>query len=216
MAVSRFTELPPYIATLPVEGRGYPVPWFVSKLDGEWEFRAVDPRKIEEAHERGLCWICGKRIALGVSRAFVIGPMCAVNRISAEPPSHLSCARFAVAACPFLTKPMAKRRPMGDEHAHGVPAGIMIERNPGVTLIWLCRTYRTQREPGGLLFRIGPPLRLEWYAEGRAATRAEVLASVDSGTPILRRQAEQDGPAALALLDTLLARAQRLLPEAVP
>lgn len=209
MTVSRFPDAPPQIQALKVEARGYPVPYFVSWLAGLPEFRAVDPRKIERAHNRGLCWICGEPIA-GQVKAFVIGPMCAVNRISAEPPSHPDCARFAATACPFLTKPMAKRRHM--EGAHGPPAGLMIERNPGVTLIWFCRAYRTLKEPGGLLFRIGTPHRLEWYAEGRQATRAEVLASVESGQPILRAQAEADGPEAVQYFETLLARAQKLLP----
>jgi hypothetical protein len=207
--ISRFTDLPPNLADLPVEARGYPVPYFVSKVKGEWEFRAVDPRKIEHADKHRLCWICGKRL-VGTRKAFVIGPMCAVNRVSAEPPSHLTCARFAVVACPFLTRPMAKRRPM-EGSTHKTPAGMMIERNPGVTLIWCCRDYRTQREPGGVLFRLGTPSRLEWYAEGREATGAEVAASIASGLPILQRQAQLDGPEALEALAGHLRRADRLL-----
>jgi len=210
VTVSRFPDAPPQIAALKVEARGYPVPYFVSWVSGVPEFRAVDPRKIERAHNRGTCWICGEPLT-GQVKAFVIGPMCAVNRISAEPPSHPDCARFAVVACPFLSRPMAKRRPMEGGTAK-VPAGIMIERNPGVTLIWFCRAYRTQREPEGILFRVGTPHRLEWYCEGRAATRAEVLHSVETGEPLLRRQAEADGPEAVQHLDVLLARAEKLLP----
>jgi len=146
----------------------------------------------------------------GQVRAFVIGPMCAVNRISAEPPSHPDCARFAATACPFLTRPMAKRRPM--EGQRDPPAGLMIERNPGVTLVWHCRAYRTLRVDGGILVKIGSPHRLEWFAEGRPATRAEVLESVRTGEPILRRQAELDGPEAVVLFETMLERAERLLP----
>jgi hypothetical protein len=209
LTASRFPDAPAAIQALKVDARGYPVPYFVSWIAGEPEFRAVDPRKIERAHNRGLCWICGEPMA-GQVRAFAIGPMCAINRLSAEPPGHVECVRFAVTACPFLSRPMAKRRPMeGQMHP---PAGLMIQRNPGVTLIWHCRAYRKLRIDGGLLFRIGSPHRLEWFAEGRPATRAEVLESFETGEPILRRQAELDGPKAVELFETMLERAERLLP----
>ena len=137
MTRSRFPDAPPEIARLPVEARGYPVPHFVSWVDGAPEFRAVDSRKIAETDRRRVCWICGGN--LGGVLCFAIGPMCIVNRVAPEPPSHLSCCRFAVTACPFLSKPMAKRRPM--ERGSYAPApGIMIERNPGVIALWQTRT----------------------------------------------------------------------------
>jgi hypothetical protein len=208
VVISRFPDAPPQIKALKVDARGYPVPFFVSWIDGLPEFRAVDPRKVEHAHRQKLCWVCGRTFS-GAVRAFPIGPMCAVNRVSSEPPSHPDCARFAATACPFLTRPMAKRRPMEEGKP---PPGIMIERNPGVTLIWHCRHYRAERSHEGWLFRIGTPHRLEWFAEGRAATRAEVMASIESGEPILRRYAELDGPDAVAMFEGMLGRALKLVP----
>lgn len=210
MTLARFTSLPPQIAALKVEARGYPVPFFVSWIKGEPEFRAVDPRKIEEAHKKKLCWICGRRFSHDSRRAFLIGPMCAVNRISAEPPSHLTCALFAVSACPFLSRPLAKRRPM--EGGGQAPAGLMIERNPGVILLWTTRTYRVLRDNGGMLFRVGEPIKTQWFCEGRDATRDEIMESIKSGLPLLAKQAAFDGPEAMAALKKQTARALELVP----
>lgn len=180
--MTRFPDAPANIAALPVEERGYPVPWFTPWIKGKPEFRAVDPARAAKAHKENRCWICGK--PLGSVKAFVIGPMCMINRLSVEPPSHLQCARFAVVACPFLSRPLAKRGSV-DDLPHAQPPGIMIERNPGVSLIWVTQSYRVERQDGGLLFRIGAPTKTEWWAQGRPATRDEVIDSISSGVPLL-------------------------------
>ena len=111
--------IPRRMQSLPVDPkRGVPVPWFVVWLDeagepcaagkGTPDFRVVRPNGIAVAHTHQLCWVCGER--RGTFSAFVIGPMCAVNRISGEPPAHLECADFAGRACPFLVRPAMKRR----------------------------------------------------------------------------------------------------------
>lgn len=86
--------LPVRLRKLPVDARGYPVPWFVDWIEGPEgrvpEFRAMDPRKWVRAVKERLCWVCGE--ALGRWLVFPIGPMCAITRTTAEPPSHLDCA----------------------------------------------------------------------------------------------------------------------------
>lgn len=181
--------LPERIVALPVH-RGYPVPWFVPWVDGVPEFRAMDGAKLEEAVVRGLCWVCGQR--LGAHRAFTIGPMCAVNRISAEPPSHRECAEFSARACPFLSRPTMRRRegdvPDGmDENR----AGGAILRNPGVALVWLTKDYRVLQVKGGLLFRIGAPRGVACYAAGRPASVEEIAESFYSGLPLLAAEARE-------------------------
>src|SRR5438132_506337 len=81
------------ISQLPIDDAGRPVPWFVAWVDGKPEFRVVGPGKREEAYAKRKCWVCGQQ--LGSYLVFVIGPMCALNRISSEPPSHKDCAIFA-------------------------------------------------------------------------------------------------------------------------
>ena len=210
--------LPARMQKLPVDERGFPVPWFVQWFhpDGKPverfvrqgdkpDFRVIDSRKKAIAHRQRLCWICGE--PLGGYLAFVIGPMCAINRVASEPPSHRECAEFSARGCPFLTKPKVERRE--DDKPAGITEapGVGLQRNPGVALVWITRSYKPFRAPGamiegvqstaGVLFKIGDPLETLWFAEGRRALREEIMASIDSGMPLLREAAGIDGAEAL-------------------
>ena len=201
--------LPKRMTKLPIH-RGYPVPWFVAWINGEPDFRIMDGRQIVAAVTERRCWLCGER--LGSFMAFTIGPMCAVNRISAEPPAHRECALFAVRACPFLARPhMVRRR---NEYPDGAdkPSGMMVERNPGVALVWITKGYRILRQPGGSpLFRMGEPRHILAFARGLQATSAEIEESVRSGLPVLVEAATQDGPGAMTELAHELRTACALL-----
>jgi hypothetical protein len=194
----------------PVNERGFPVPWFVSFINGKWDFVNLDPRKIIEAYNRKICWLCGE--PLGQYKAFAIGPMCSINRVSSEPPSHADCAEYAVKACPFLARPNAKRNAAAALNDGETVPGIMIQHNPGAVLIWITKTFKPMRAGDGVLFSIGEPTRVSWWAEGRQATRAEIDASIEKGLPFLRKQATRDGPDALVELDREIERAKKLLP----
>lgn len=205
-------KLPARMASLPRDKHGRVVPWFVAWIDGAPDHRIIRPDGPTDALRLNLCWLCGKQMS--AYKAFVIGPMCAVNRVSAEPPSHRDCAEYSARVCPFLTRPNMNRRDRGKPSDVKQPAGVMLTRNPGVTLIWVTKTYKLERQPDGVLFRIGDPFHVEWLCEGRTATRAEVQASIDTGLPLLRAEADHDGPRAHAELDRMVAVAERLLPVA--
>ena len=210
---------PRFMQKLPIDKRGYPVPAFVDWIGGEPEFRAMNPRFLVKAINQRLCWTCGQ--PLYGEEVFVIGPMCAVNRVSSEPPSHRECALYAALNCPFLSKPQMVRRKDGlpeDRKA----AGVMIERNPGVTLLYYTRRHRLIASPempeagahAGVLFSLGRPFKTEWYARGRPATRAEVMESIDNGVAILRGHAEaHDGPEGVELLGQQYVEALKLVPR---
>lgn len=204
--------LPPRIAQLPVDPRGYPVPWFVAWVDGEPEFRAADGRKFADAVRAGLCWVCGQ--ATGKYRTFVIGPMCTITRTTAEPPSHKDCAVFSALACPFLTKPRMVRRENDLPEDIRNTAGHMFERNPGVCALWTVTkdffTFWDGR--GGVLIEVPEPESVEWYAEGRPATRAEVDESIRTGLPLLEEMAKLDGPRALNELTAKTLAARKWFP----
>jgi hypothetical protein len=203
--------MPARIAKLPVDARGYPVPKFVEWIDGAPDFRCIDFRYWLRCVRKQLCWVCGE--PLGRHMAFVIGPMCAINRVSSEPPSHLECARFAAKACPFLTQPRRRRNEANLPAAGQLAAGITLARNPGVTLVWVSKGYGTFSTPdGGRLIRLGEPTLLEWYAHGRAATRPEIMASIESGLPLLQEAAEKDGADAVAELAKQVAVGLALVP----
>ncbi len=205
--------LPRHMAHLPTDHRGFPVPWFVAWIDGEPDFRVIGPGKIAQAWNKKLCWLCGEK--LGRFQSFVIGPMCAVNRTSAEPPSHLDCARYAALACPFLTKPAMRRNEKDMPEDAAVSAGTMIRRNPGCCAVWTTREPRIFRAGQGHLFNIGEPNSVEWFAEGREATRGEVLLSIDTGMPLLIAECDRDPDPAGARAELIYqaAKAGDLLPK---
>lgn len=206
--------LPQRMKGLPIDERGFPVPWFVAEIDGKWDFRVIRPGGLQSAHRKGTCWLCGQE--LGPFKTFVLGCMCAVNRINSEPPSHYQCARYAAIACPFLTKPAMRRNEKDMPAEAQDPAGTFIKRNPGVTCLWMTESYEIFPADGGsgFLFSLGDPNRVEWWREGRAATLAEVNASIASGMPLLLDAAEEQGPEAVHALHQAVKDVVKLLPVA--
>ena len=203
---------PARIARLPVDHRGYPVPTFVAVVDGRPDHRLVNPQRIGPALTHRQCWICGE--PLGRYLASLLGPMCTVTRTVSEPPSHQDCARYAALACPFLSRPHMGRREAGLPAEACPAAGLPLRRNPGVVAVWTAREVHPFLAPdGGVLFQVGDPTSVHWYAEGRMATRAEVLASFETGLPLLEATAREDGPAAVRALQQQTVRALRYLPR---
>ena len=203
--------LPERMRLRPVNARGFPVPWFVPKINGDWDFRAIHPGAVVACYRKRLCWLCGQ--PLGRFMAFVIGPMCAINRVSSEPPSHRDCAEYAIRACPFLSKPNMRRNEK-DLPEHREAAGIPVDHNPGVMLLWITKSYHPLKVPNGVLFEVGPPTEVLFYREGRLATRPEILTAINKGLPILRQLASMEGDEAVAELERLTDRAMKLLPAA--
>lgn len=199
------------IAKLPRQG-AYPVSKFVQWIDGKADFRVMDGQFRARAIKFHLCWVCGGK--LGGLSTYVVGPMCAVNRVSTEPPSHQGCGEFSATHCPFMRQPDRTRREGRLPEGWSNPGGIMIERNPGVMLLW--HTKRAPQpfrdEQGGWLLHLPDPVGVDWWTQGRPATRNEVLAAIDSGLPILQEAAEQDGPRALEALERAHASALALVP----
>lgn len=184
-------EIPDRIKRLPIDPqRGLPVPWFVAWIDGKPDFRVIDDGKFVDAVKFNRCWVCGQE--MGRNCSFVLGPMCAVTRTSPEPPSHHDCAVYSAVTCPFLSKPDMRRREKGLPAGHVPAPGCGIKRNPGVALVWTTRSWkliRGQTADGGgnpgVLVHVGDPSETLWFCEGRAATRAEIDASMESGLPLL-------------------------------
>ncbi len=194
------------------------VPWFITLWEDGAEtipnFQMVDPLQWIQAVRQKLCWVCGKK--LHTEHAFIIGPMCVVNRISGEPPMHETCALFSVKHCPFLNQPSRGRRNLEEALASGAmqTAG-MITRNPGVALIWVTTKngYELIQGEGRdkLFYLEAEPRALLWYTEAREASPAEVRASILSGEPLLRERDEGNEEAQTAITEALK-RAERYLP----
>jgi hypothetical protein len=216
-------QTPQRIQRLPKDDRGYPVPAFVEWLiDGKKaprgylgakpDFRYADGEFRARAFRTGLCWVCGEK--LGVHKVYAIGPMCVINRTTSEPACHRDCAEFSVKACPFLLRPRQKRNAKGLEEDATAP-GTMITRNPGCLCLYETNEASAFSDSqGGWLIRLGKPDRVDWWAEGRQATRAEIQASIDGGFPLLMDMAMDEGQEAVDELTRLTHAAFKLLPAA--
>ena len=207
-------DMPSTMRQLPRDEVGRPVPFFVAKVNGVYDFRIMDPAHMLECITDQLCWTCGHRLnrvrgGNAPRGTFVAGPMCLINRTSAEPPSHTACAEWAAKACPFLAKPAKVRREGGlPDAALDEAPGLMLTRNPGVTALidserW--RYYQVDGDPeigskGGILCQFARVVNVQWMREGRQAREPEVLDSLDSGLPTLMEISHKDpgGPRALA------------------
>lgn len=99
--------------------------------------------------------------------------------------------------------------------AEKLQAGIGIQRNPGVTMLWTSTysTFRPYHGGSGILFAFEEPTAVEWWARGSPATRVEVVESVDSGFPLLLEQAQLQGVEAIKALIAMRADFARFLPE---
>jgi hypothetical protein len=184
---------PAKMMSLPIDPRGYPIPWFVGEVDGVRDFRLADSRKRKLAQDNRLCWLCGGK--LGRYMAFTIGPMCVVNRNTSEPGSHIECARYAAMACPHLTRPEAKARTanLPTENVSRLPQAL--DGNPGACAIYVTTTSEPYIVPGtrDWLIHLGEPERVEWYCRARAATREEVLSALNARLPLLEAIAAEHG-----------------------
>lgn len=102
-------EIPKELSHLKIDERGYPVPFFVSWINGKPEFRYLNNERQEMIIENKLCHICGLKLYKDYSY-FISGPVGLQNRISSDAGMHRVCAEFSLRACPHLYLQKAERR----------------------------------------------------------------------------------------------------------
>jgi hypothetical protein len=85
-------------------------------------------------------------------------------------------------------------------------------------MLWTTREYevfKTGKDAAGgnrgYLITMGEPEKVEWYGNGRRATRAEVDHSIETGLPTLEAIARQQ-PDGQKYLDRYIERFQKYLP----
>lgn len=125
-------QIPPIMQHLPLDERGYPIPYFVSIVDGKPEFRYQDGRKREAMINHNLCFICGKKLH-DKSYWFLTGPAGLLNQVGSDAPMHEDCARFSLSACPHMVYQNAERRENGAPIEKA--AGLIREKPPVMYLI---------------------------------------------------------------------------------
>lgn len=102
-------EIPEFLQHLPVDDRGYPVPFFVPWKDGKPQFLYADERKVANCVERKICGICGKLMMHGDS-FMVTGPIGYKNRVASDAPMHRRCAEYSLRVCPHMYYEKSERR----------------------------------------------------------------------------------------------------------
>ena len=171
----RGLPLPRRMRALPVDVRGFPVPWFVMWVDGAPDHRVVDFEKVVRALQEKRCFTCGDH--LGRNLTFCLGMVSLITTVSAEPPSHLECIEYALKGCPFLSRPYAKRRVDGLPEGTADVQGFM-DHHPQVMTAYTTRSYEAHQGNPGILFTIGPMGSITWWTEGRRATHDECQAAL--------------------------------------
>ena len=184
-------EVPKTMQARPTYG-GYIVPYFVAwyldnkpcheKMPGAIpSFVTIDVIRATHCRTQGLCWCCGKM--LGAHKWFVFGPASAVAQQSVEPPSHMDCAQYAVQVCPFILNPdrqmRAPKLPLKERQE--VNPGVATY-NPGISVLWATKSYHVvavSKNKGIYWFEPGEPEVIEFWREGRKATRPEIDAAFD-------------------------------------
>jgi hypothetical protein len=212
----RDVPLPARMLELPRDHRGFPVPWFVQWQDGKPIFPAFDSRKFRSAVEDNRCWVCGGKLL--PSFVFVIGPMCVVNRVTAEPPCHRECAEYSARACPFLSRPRMGRVPTDKYLPEGeevsVIGGIASTGNPGAAVTWTTNRYHVDHVENGVVIRIGPASSTRWWRHGHIASPEEAAEALRAGCErLMKTAATLDGEEGVAVLVQMIGRARKHLPE---
>ncbi len=154
--------MPSRVRALPRDRYGRPIPWFVDdQVAARRSYRTPTSDKRIAALRDGICWVCGQNLPTGTRTrrqnqplpvTFLVGPTCVVNRVATDPPSHGSCATYAVEACPFATRP-----------------------DIGGMVLWSTPEFEIQRPRfgvgGKVLLKMGKPTAVSWWTGGQLASR---------------------------------------------
>lgn len=149
---------PATLATRPTFA-GLPVPYFVGWVGERPDFRLLDAKRQGFCFAYAKCAICGS--AAPAPRFLICGPIGLENRVHTEPAVHEACARYALLACPYLSRADSQRRegyPAGSRHAHGGLA----EKPSELFLVELDK-WQLLRVPSGRLLNFRPVRSLRYY-----------------------------------------------------
>lgn len=171
------TPMPARIARLPRTESGYPAPFFVIiGPDGKPDPRILDPIKQVRCFTDRLCGICGERWDWWMF--FISGPQALEHRVSADPPMHEECARYALKVCPYLCRPRAKRAKEYSVPTLLTPGVDFIPERPERFALIKARASqikfgRASRTQPGMLYQYPPPIEVEWFDAPKEVSDAD-------------------------------------------
>jgi hypothetical protein len=138
--------IPERLKHLPVDERGYPIPYFVAIVNGKHDFRLLDAEKQRICCEYKKCAICGQKLLKGLYY-FISGPMGAMNKVSTDPPMHKECAEFSLLACPHMFYEKADRRTAGLDELPVTSIPEMIMQKPTAMFMVQASSYKLTISP---------------------------------------------------------------------
>lgn len=164
--------IPKELAHLKTDDRGYPIPFFVSIIDGKPEFRFLKPERLQMIIDKKLCHICGKKLPTDYFY-FLSGPQGLQNRVSTDAPMHRGCAEFSLFACPHLFLQKAERRD-NDERAKMAhdPHKAMIMDKPDLIFLDKCNKVKQFMIDGRSYLRFFPVATQKYIYENNRLTKA--------------------------------------------
>lgn len=158
--------IPKRLQKRPTDSRGYVIPYTVFiDADGAPHFRVPDSRKLITCLKLKLCGICGNELE-GWNTA-IGSPSEIEQHLFTDPAMHEECARYALAACPFLANKNYKSRPVDP-----IPGMVMIKnpassfRSEKIALVFFKKyeqcvvTGKGDPVPG---MRVAKYHRIEWF-----------------------------------------------------
>lgn len=164
--------IPKELSHLKIDSRGYPIPYFVSEINGKPEFRFIQPERLEMIISRKVCHICGKKLPDDFFY-FISGPMGLQNRISTDAAMHRVCAEFSLRACPHMYLQRAERRD-NDELAKTIDKerAIIVDK-PDTLFLVKCDKFKRINEEGRMYIRYRPVSTQKYVYENGKLVKSE-------------------------------------------
>ena len=166
MMLDAAPAVPERMANLPRDADGRVIFWTAHvRADGTPDFRVLEMARVHRALKRRLCGMCGQR--LGGNTLCTIGSEDNLaERRATDPMMHEDCARYALAACPFLSGRAVRRS------GRDLPAGTSAIRTayerdrPPRTGLAFTRSYDPTWRADIQGYRYAAPHRIEWFEVG--------------------------------------------------
>lgn len=144
--------IPHIMRNLPIDDRGYVIPYFTPIVNGVPDFRYQDEKKRQNCFNYNLCSICGKKLIPRIFW-FISGPLGLKNKTASDAPMHEECARYSINVCPHMIFQKAERRSEGGPHT---PEPFLMTDKPETLYLIKADKYRLINYGGHTYIRFRP------------------------------------------------------------
>lgn len=166
-------EIPDQMRHLPLDDRGYVIPYTVLRdRRGKAHFAVNDEYKRQEILKEDRCPICGLKLLRG--RWSVGGPLSLLDDRGAliDPPMHYECSHYALRACPYLAAPSygkridAKTVPKDEALIYMDPTEIARRPDVFVAVMHVGQTFKTEGRFIRFIRPNRPYRQIEYWCQG--------------------------------------------------